>query len=94
MYTQEGVPNGWSDPSGASPTQFDGGITFNPQLIGLSANEGSSAGATIYAEVIGAGVNDAYTLSSGSTDICESSTMIDYSLLECVVSAQEFTAGT
>jgi hypothetical protein len=94
VYTQEGVPNGWSDPTGDSPTEFDGGISFDPQLIGLSANEGSSSGATIYAEVIGAGTSDTYTLSNGSTDICDSATMIAYSLLECIVSAQEFTTGT
>ena len=94
VYTQEGVPNGWSDPSGASPTQFDDGITFDPQLVGLSANEGTTSGAVIYAEIIGAGVNDQYTLSSGSTDICDSSRMIEYSLLECTVKAMELSAGT
>ena len=55
----------------------------------LSSNEGSSAGGVIYATIIAAGVNDDYTLVNGNDDICESSRMIAYSLLECVVKATE-----
>jgi hypothetical protein len=42
---------------------FDAGIQFDPKLINLSENtDGASAGGVIYAEIIGAGIKDSYTL--------------------------------
>ena len=63
---------------------FDQGIQFDPKLINLSTHEGPGAGAVIYAEIIGAGVDDEYTLvDSTNFVICEKATMLAYSLLEC-----------
>ena len=84
-----GIPNGYKNGDGEEATMYDAGILLEPKLIYLSANEGSSAGGVIYATVIAAGINDDYTLVNGSDDICESSRMIAYSLLECVVKATE-----
>ena len=66
---------------------YDDGILLEPKLIYLSYDQGSSAGGVIYATIIAAGVDDDYTLLNGSDDICESTRMVAYSLLECVVKA-------
>ena len=80
VFLSEGVPNGWHDD--ASPTMWDAGISFDPKLINLSAHEGTAAGAIIYAEIIGAGLSDPYTLvDSNGVEVCESAQMLSYSLL-------------
>ena len=90
MFLAAGIPNGWkNEGEGAAATMYDAGILLEPQLVSLSANEGSSAGGVLYATIIAAGVNDDYTLVNGNDDICVSSRMIAYSLLECVVKATE-----
>ena len=90
VFLSAGIPNGWKNTGdGAAATMYDAGILLEPKLVYLSANEGSSAGGIIYATIIAAGINDDYTLVNGSDDICESSRMIAYSLLECVVKATE-----
>ena len=85
----DGIPNGWHNGDDGETTIYDAGILLEPKLVYLSTNEGSSAGGVIYATIIAAGINDDYTLVNGSEDICESSSMIAYSLLECVVKAAE-----
>lgn len=80
IYTKEGVPNGMT----SSP--FAEGITFPAQLVDISTSTGSEEGAVIYAHVEGRGVEDNLTLVNPSgTDICASSRMIEYGLLECTV---------
>jgi hypothetical protein len=87
VFLSSGIPNGWYNGEDGEATMYDDGILLEPKLIHLSANEGSSAGGVIYATIIAAGVDDDYTLLNGSDDICESTRMVAYSLLECVVKA-------
>lgn len=80
IYTKEGVPNGMT----SSP--FAEGITFPAQLVDVSTSVGSEEGAVIYAHVEGRGIEDNVTLVNPSgTDICASSRMVEYGLLECTV---------
>jgi hypothetical protein len=93
VYLSEGVPNGWHDD--VNPTMFDAGIQFDPKLINLSEHSGNAAGGVIYAEIIGAGMSDPYTLvDSDNFDICEESKMIAYSMLECKMKAKAYTTAT
>ena len=95
VYLSEGVPDGWHDPTLASPTMFDAGITFDPKLLRLSTSEGTGAGAVIYAEIAGAGMDDKYTLVDGDSDeVCETATMRSYSLLECQTKSKEYATAT
>lgn len=57
--------------------------------MSISTNIGSQAGATIRASIVGAGVNDVLTLvKEGSTNsICETATMLEYGVLECVTTS-------
>ena len=60
----------------------------------MSTHEVTSAGAVIYAEVIGAGVNDPISLQdSSSFEICEEVTMVSYSLLECKTKVKEYISA-
>jgi hypothetical protein len=85
VFLSAGVPSGWHNGDDGEATMYDAGILLEPKLIHLSANEGSTTGGVLYATIIAAGVNDDYTLVNGSDDICESTRMVAYSLLECVV---------
>ena len=75
---------------------FEAGITFDPKLIQLSTSEGTAAGAVIYAEIEGAGIDDQYTLVDGdSFEICETATMLAFTILECKTKSKEYaTAAT
>lgn len=71
-------------------TGFDtllNGVIFEPVLLSLTSSEGSEAGGIIRATVAGAGVNDNLTLveTGSSNPICQSATMIEYGILECVL---------
>ena len=93
VYFSEGVPNGWSNKE--KNTMFDAGIQFDPKLINLSEHEGTAAGGVIYAEIIGAGMSDPYTLvDSDDFEICETSKMLAYTLLECKMKAKEYSTAT
>ena len=88
VYLSVGIVNGF--------TSLLSGVTFDPKLMSLSTNTGSEAGATIRATIAGAGVNDELTLvkNSGSESICETSTVIEYGVLECVTKAEAITLTT
>ena len=86
FYLVEGIPAGFND-------NFSGGITFDPKLVSLSTNQGSSQGSTIYARVEGAGTGDSLMLVDASgNDLCSTATMVSYALLECVTKPQEVAA--
>lgn len=72
-----GYPNGY--------TELLAGVWFTPRLENASTNTVSSAGSTIQAKVNGMGLEDNLTLldSSTQTDLCLSSQMLAYSILEC-----------
>ena len=66
----------------------------DPKLIDLSTSIGSEAGSTIYGVVIGRGVGDSVTLTDATgNDICESSAIIEYGLLECNVAPGTISTG-
>ena len=74
---------------------FDAGIMFDPKIYHISPAQGTSAGGVMYVEVIGAGVLDNYTLvDAAGDDICETSQVVKYSLLECHVKAKDYTTPT
>lgn len=77
LYFTLGIPEGY--------TELADGITFEPKLISLSANQGSAAGSVITAVVKGVGFNDNITLydNLSGTDICQTATVKDYGNLEC-----------
>ena len=88
LYFSVGIPNGY--------TELLDGVSFAPKLVSLSTNTVSAAGSTIQATVIGAGVSDALTLvdSASSTELCLSSRVLEYSVLECELDpAFDFSAG-
>ena len=88
LYFSVGIPNGY--------TELLAGVTFAPVLISLSTNIVSAASSTIQATVIGAGVNDKLTLvdSVSSTDLCMSSKVLEYGILECELDpAFDYSAG-
>lgn len=88
LYFSVGIPNGY--------TELLDGVSFDPKLISLSTREVSIAGSIIYATVEGAGVNDALTLidSASQTELCLSSTMLEYSVLECELNPSfDLTSG-
>ena len=69
-------------------TLFSNGVTFDPARIELSSASGSAAGSTIYAKIEGRGSGSSTTLVDPfNNDICETATMIEYSILECVTIA-------
>ena len=85
MYLLVGIPHGITD--------FFSGVTFEPKLLSLSANIGSTAGAIIQASVKGVGINDSVDLvnkESGDT-ICQTATVISYGIVECHTLATNFT---
>jgi hypothetical protein len=86
VYLAEGVVNGFN--------ALLAGVTFEPALVDLSVNEASSAGGVIRASVKGAGVNDKLTLvlDDSLTSICETATMVEYGVLECVTMSQDYVA--
>ena len=75
LFFSVGIPNGY--------TELLAGVSFDPKLISLSTNTVSTAGSTIQATIVGAGVSDALTLidSETSTELCLSSRMLEYSIL-------------
>lgn len=88
LFFSFGLPNGY--------TELLDGVTFAPKLVSLSTNTVSAAGTTIQATVIAAGVNDALTLvdSSSKTDLCLSSKVLEYSVLECELDASfDYSSG-
>ena len=65
-------------------------MIFEPKLQSLALHEGSAAGAVFTADVRGAGVLDQLTLvDAAGNDLCETSQVIAYSVLECHTIAQE-----
>lgn len=78
LYFSVGLPNGY--------TELLDGITFDPKLVSLSSNTGSSAGSIITAQVKGVGVDDQVTLydSVNSVNMCQTSKVIAYGILECL----------
>lgn len=87
LYFSIGIPNGY--------TELSDGITFEPKLLSLSTNTGSQAGSIITAVVKGVGVGDKVSLydSVNSLDICQSATVIEYGVLECLTIAQEIAVA-
>lgn len=87
VYLGVGIPNGMTD--------FES-ITFEPKLISLSANTGSSAGGMIIAEVEGLGIGDTETTLQDETgaDLCESTTVLSYSMLQCELKSNSYPSGT
>ena len=83
LYFSVGLPNGY--------TELLDGITFDPKLVSLSSNTGSSAGSIITAQVKGVGVDDQVTLydSVNSVNMCQTSKVIAYGILECLTISQE-----
>ena len=82
VYFGIGLPNGLTD--------FAEGVIFEPKLRSLSVNEGSAAGAVFWADVTGVGVLDDLTLvDQDGNSICETASVISYSVLECHTFAQE-----
>lgn len=77
LYLSVGLPNGY--------TNFLQGVTFTPVLLSVSVATVSIGGSTITASVKGVGVNDELTLhdEASATDICVSSRVISYGVLEC-----------
>ena len=88
-----GIPSGWHNGDSGDATMYDDGISLEPKLVYLSASEGSSAGGVLYATIIAAGLDDDYTLLNGSDDICDSTRMVSYSLLECAVKSTTIDAA-
>jgi hypothetical protein len=67
-------------------------MKFDPRLVKLSNDKGSESGNVIFAQIEGAGVNDTMSLSGANdVDICETATMVAYSLLKCETKAMAFT---
>ena len=64
LYLGVGIPEGY--------TELDAGISFEPKLLSLSTNTGSSNGSLITAVIKGVGINDKVTLVNDSTgdDFC------------------------
>jgi hypothetical protein len=88
IYFQEGVPNGMN----VAP--FLNGVSFDPKLVDLSTSVGSEGGSTIYAVIEGRGINDSVTLTNAAgVDLCASSNMVEYSLLECTLAAGVVPSG-
>ena len=87
LYFSVGIPRGY--------TELDGGITFAPQLVSLSSNTGSQAGSKITAIVKGVGIDDQVTLYDrlSGIDICESSKVTSYGVLECITIEQEISVA-
>jgi hypothetical protein len=75
-------------PVGADAGDFIVAVDFEPKLVQLSTLTISGAGSTLYAVVEGAGTGDSLTLvDSSNVDICDTATMLDYALLECVTNS-------
>ena len=74
---------------------MESGITFDPKLLSLSSNEGSAAGSVITAVVKGVGVNDEITLidAASKRDVCETTRVTSYGILECKTIAEEFSSA-
>jgi hypothetical protein len=63
-------------------------VTFDPRFIGLTRTTGSNAGAVIQAKIAGVGTEDNITLiDENNNDMCETSTVLRYGILECEVAA-------
>lgn len=64
LYLSVGLPEGY--------TNLLSGISFEPKLLSLSTQKGSSAGSLITAVVKGVGIYDKVTLwdSDSNVDIC------------------------
>jgi hypothetical protein len=75
---------------------FIDGVVFEPKLIGLTRNDGSSAGGLIQAKVQGAGTADELMLiDDNNNDMCTSATVTRYGILEChVVDDEDYSMGT
>jgi len=74
---------------------FTEGIAFPAQLVDISTSVGGEEGTVIYAHIEGRGVEDNVTLVNASgTDICTSSRMVEYGLLECTVTPGEHATET
>jgi hypothetical protein len=88
VYLGQGVVNGFNS--------LLSGTTFAPALVELSTNEGSKAGGKIRATIKGAGTGDSLTLvpADSNTSICQTATMIEYGVLECVLKAALVPATT
>lgn len=87
LYFSVGIPHGY--------TELASGITFAPQLVSLSSNTGSQAGSTITAIVKGVGIDDQVTLYDrlSGIDICQSSKVTSYGVLECITIEQEISVA-
>ena len=88
VYLKDGIVNGYDG--------LLGGITFEPKLVEVLVHTGSAAGGVIRARVIGVGINDSITLvkEGTSNSICDSSTVIEYGVLECVTKQSGVSAAT
>ena len=88
VYLKDGIVNGYSG--------LLGGIAFEPKLVEVLVHTGSMAGGVIRARVIGVGINDSITLvkEGTSNSICESSTVLEYGVLECVTKEEGVSAAT
>lgn len=86
IYFPEGLPEGFQN-------LFEG-LTFDPALVGLNTNIGSPAGSRIEASVKGAGPSDNLTLvnAADNSNICVSSRVTSYGVLECETKVADFSA--
>ena len=86
LYLSVGLPRGY--------TELQTGISFEPKLLSLSTNTGSAAGSLITAVVKGVGIYDKVTLYDdvNGIDMCQTATVTDYGILECLTIVAEITS--